>query len=334
MGGIWGSFKQFENNFIEIIGFKAGIILTHDKLCSILSEYDEEFAIRMKMGDGGTRLHSSEFEEIIGFLLYKVGNTDEPDQRFQTVKLYHSIKHNPALLEMYLDIMGMYNKWARRALNEITPNTKALDPTDFMTEATKKYGKQGLDMSFDIIKGTNKQLHASPWGRIRSIDWKDEVELVELFESEKLETLHGSFFDQRFIDYLERNYDDIGNINWRKFEGFTAEYFEREGFLVDVGPGRNDDGIDLRIYPKQNLVAAPPLIIVQCKRQKAKIGKALIKSVYADVVHERASSGLIVTSSYISPGAEKMNTARGYPITSADRDTLETWIQKMKTDRL
>lgn len=155
----------------------------------------------------------------------------------------------------------------------------------------------------------------------------------DLFRSEDLGTLHGHFFDQRFIDYLQANFERLGDIHWRKFEGLAGEFFEREGFTVDIGPGRNDDGVDLRIYPRDAEPERPPLIIVQCKRQKEKIGKTLLKSVYADVVHEGAESGLIVTSSWLSPGTEIMRTARNYPIEAADRDTLRTWVAKLKTER-
>lgn len=98
-----------------------------------------------------------------------------------------------------------------------------------------------------------------------------------------------------------------------------------------MGPGRNDDGIDLRIYPAVEIEDTPPLIIVQCKRVKTKIDKALIKSVYADVLHEHADSGLIVTTSYLSPGAARMRTARGYNVEASDRTTLRQWINQMKT---
>jgi len=186
-------------------------------------------------------------------------------------------------------------------------------------------------MALEMISGTNDDMHRSPWGSIRSVDWTDVVELKELFESEALETSYGSFFDQRFIDYLHQNFGQIGDIHWRKFEGLAGEYFEREGFRVDVGPGRNDDGIDLRIYRDVPTETDPALIIVQCKRQKAKIDKALVKSVYADVLHEKAQSGLIVTSSSLSPGAALMRSARGYPVADADRNTLREWIQKMRS---
>jgi restriction system protein len=70
---------------------------------------------------------------------------------------------------------------------------------------------------------------------------------------------------------------------------------------------------------------------VQCKRQKAKIDNALVKSVYADVLHEEAQSGLIVTTSSLSPGAALMRNARRYPVGDADRENLREWLQKMRS---
>ena len=67
-------------------------------------------------------------------------------------------------------------------------------------------------------------------------EWKDTAELRDLFESESLAATYGSFFDQRFVDYLARQFGDIDRIHWRKFEGLTCEFFERAGFRVKIGP--------------------------------------------------------------------------------------------------
>jgi restriction system protein len=71
-------------------------------------------------------------------------------------------------------------------------------------------------------------------------------------------------------------------------------------------------------------------VIVQCKRQKAKIEKVVIKALYADVVAEKAKSGMIVTTSRLSAGAEATRTARNYPLQVADRDTLKAWLSKLR----
>ncbi|GEM_PF-6903413 len=44
---------------------------------------------------------------------------------------------------------------------------------------------------------------------------------------------------------------------------------------------------------------------MQCKRYKTKIEKMVVKSLWADIQEYGAESGLIVTISSLSPGAEK-----------------------------
>lgn len=335
MGSIIISRQTAVDLFTEFAGFKAGINLTDTELSEILLDYDAELSKKLvSKGAGGFRFHSSEVDEIAAHILYKLGNIDEPDTVPHHLRLYHQVKSDPQRLACYEHVMGCFSNFMRSVSADPPPFGTALNPEPFMRASMTGYGKDGLDMAMEVIEGVNHQLHISPNAKIRAFDWKDTAELKSLFKSESLQTMYGSFFDQRFIDYLERNFEKIGKIHWRKFEGMAGEFFEREGFRVDVGPGRNDDGIDLRIYPKKVANDAPPLIIVQCKRQKEKIGKTLLKSVYADVLHEKSDSGLIVTSSYMSPGAETMRVARKYPVEAADRDTLKTWITKMKSERV
>lgn len=330
MGGISAAKQTFVDSFIEIAGFKAGIVLSQADLVEIFNGYGDLGRLLSEDGPEGFRLHSSEVEEATRHLLYSIGNIPSPNNIPATIALFHKYKRDADKLTMFLGVQELFNAHMGPE-NQLLIRDDKIDPSQFIEAVNKQHGLPGVEMAIEILKGVNLDMHASPWGSVRLMDWKDEVELRELFETESLQTMHGSFFDQRFIDYIERNFEEIGNIHWRKFEGLAGEFFAREGFTVDMGPGRNDDGIDLRIYPKEQIAEAPPLIIVQCKRQQAKIGKALLKSVYADVLHEKAESGLIVTTSTLAPGTETMRQARGYPIESADRETLKTWVQKMRS---
>ena len=191
-------------------------------------------------------------------------------------------------------------------------------------------GNFGLEISYQIIQKMDAYQARSAWGRIQNIEWANALELRDLFESEGLSVLYGRFIDQRFIDYLHRNFDDIDRMHWRKFEQLTAEWFDREGYKVELGPGRGDDGVDVRAWLASAEEGKAPSLIVQCKRQKALVGKVVVKSLYADVVHEKAASGLLVTSSRLSPGAEQTRQARSYPVEVADRETLQKWLEKMR----
>jgi len=334
MGSFYLSREALIESLAEIVGFKSGMVLTDAELLQSLRASGVFERILDPDGPGGGRIRSEEYEDAVVLLLYKLGRTPSPNNHFFLAEMFHKYKGDPANLDLYMAMGELYNLSMKQAMREALarpPEGRSIDPTSFMTEAARRHGRPGLNMAMEMITGVNRDLHRSAWGKLRSIDWKDEIELADLFRSENLVTSHGTFLDQRFIDYLDRNFERISDIHWRKFEGLAGEFFAREGYKVDMGPGRNDGGIDLRIYPAAEIENAPPLIIVQCKRVKTKIDKALVKSVYADILHEQADSGLIVTTSYLSPGAARMRTARGYKVEAADRTTLRQWINGMKT---
>jgi restriction system protein len=103
------------------------------------------------------------------------------------------------------------------------------------------------------------------------------------------------------------------------------------GCHVEIGEGRNDEGIDGRVWPSKEDRSQPPLVLVQCKRQQDKVSKVVVKALYADVVAEGAKAGIIVTTNALSPGARRVCTARSYPVGEADRETLRKWLAAMRT---
>jgi restriction system protein len=199
-----------------------------------------------------------------------------------------------------------------------------------MIEA-EKYGEPGRRIAIDLLESTNASLEQSPWGGIRRVEWKEIRELDDLFRSEGLESAYGEYFDQRFVDFLAVNFDDVDKIHWRQFEGLAAEFFSRVGFHVHLGPGRGDGGVDIRLWPDDGARALPPTVLVQCKREKRRVTNTIVKALWADVEHEQATSGLIVTTSSLSPSAREVRTARGYSVREANRETLRSWIDAMRT---
>ena len=98
-----------------------------------------------------------------------------------------------------------------------------------------------------------------------------------------------------------------------------------------MGPGRADGGVDIRVWDPADNVGKPPLILVQCKRQRDKVSQVVLNALWADVSDEGAQSGLIVTTSALTPSAETVRKARGYPITAVERGTLQDWIEQLRT---
>lgn len=250
MGGMWFTVIEFAANISEIVGHKSGVALSRNRLIK-LSEDDGYFSdIFRQKDENQVRVRSEEVEFLIGSLLYKVGHLDSPDVGMSSIRLYHKYKHSEEELKIFSIVHELFSLMLPKMIEgTIQSGNKAMDPGPFMEAAAMKAGKLGLDIAMELLLGLNRDMETSPWTVCRRQDWSEIIDLEGLFRSESLNTQYGSFFDQRYIDYLNRNFYQIGDIHWRKFEGLTAEYFEREGFLVDIGSGRGDGGIDVRIWP-------------------------------------------------------------------------------------
>ncbi|MBR0810601.1 restriction endonuclease [Bradyrhizobium diazoefficiens] len=319
----------FYDSLIEIVGFKCGVALSRQELIEFLERIGaEEFA---DYGENQwVRIDSSSYEDLVYGLLKAFGRLEASFSRFPTITMYHKYKNSKRTSRIYSGVMEMWLEWMNRELSHPRDaEQKLIDPTPFLLAVLDKYGRAGFDMANEVIVGTNAAMTASPWSDLRQIEWKTQIELRELFESEGLDVEYGNFIDQRYIDYLHANFSDVDKMHWRKFEQLTAEFLDRSGYRVEIGPGRNDDGVDVRAWSK-DAETSRPLVIVQCKRQKATIDKPIIKSLYADVLHESAQSGLLVTTSRLSSGAEHTRVARAYPINVADRVTLREWLVKLR----
>lgn len=166
------------------------------------------------------------------------------------------------------------------------------------------------------------------FSRIQRFTSDQQLALSNLFYSQKIDE---KVFDQRYIDFLAANLDDVDRINWRQFEALCAEYFSRQGYKVRLGPGANDNGVDIRIWPEDGNESAPPLILAQCKRQKSRVSKAVVKALWADVTFENANMGLVATTSDLEPGADVVRRSRGYPIEVANREAIHKWINELRT---
>lgn len=324
MGAIWFRRAEFVGAASDTVGYKAGIALSRHDLIHHTSELELE---HWWLGEDHEviRIRSEEFEEIIEQLLYAVGNIPTPRVIRPDIVLLHRYKGDAAQMAVLEQVLGVV------AGLRSDDSGEPVDITPVITESERLAGADGLRIALEFVDGLELYLHANPWTHVRRTAWKDVAELEALFKSASLETQYGTFFDQRYIDYLARNFERIDEMHWRKFEALTSEYFDKQGWRVEIGPGGNDDGVDIRVWAEDERPDAPPAILIQCKRQKEAIGKMVVKALWADVVHEEAKSGLIVTTSTLAPGAQKVCAAREYPVNKADRDVLRKWLQTMRT---
>ncbi len=324
----------FADHLSEIAGQKVGLALSLPELCDHLSGDHRNLGdVLIKSEKYGLRIRSEEFEEACYRLLHRIGYTEgEEDGIPPQIKLYHKYKHNPRLLAIYEGVSTIFNEMMMDLIEETTKRGgKFLDPSKIMKRCALEFGRTGLDMAMENIKGFDYHMRISPHMLSRYDEWTTTLELKKLFSGTLETPERGAFIDQRFINYLSNNNHRLGEIHWRKFEELTAEYFEREGFRVEIGPGTNDDGVDVRLWKPEAPEDAKPTCLIQCKRQKTKIEKVIIKGLAADVQFMGADYGMIVTTSELSPGAQTTISARGYPIQVVERDAVRTWLTRLRT---
>lgn len=323
--------KVLADGLSETAGYKAGLALSVEELCDHLNETEYPDIIR-KSEDYGVRLRSEEYEALFYKLLYRIGYTkEEYDGDHTGAKRIHKYRRKNQLRE-YEGMLRIFSSiWMDLIQQTEAKGSKAIDPTPFLVKCYEQFGKTGLDMAMEQIEVMNKSFQLNPHTIHRSVDWVTPLELKKLFSGTNEAPVGGRFIDQRFVDYLSNNHDRLPEMHWRKFEELAAEFFHHEGYQVELGPGSNDDGVDVRVWKKDAAPTEKPLCLVQCKRQKAKVDRIIVKGMYADIEHEGAEYGVIVTTSELSPAARSTVSARGYPIQEIEREGLKKWLSVLRT---
>ena len=159
--------------------------------------------------------------------------------------------------------------------------------------------------------------------------WDGVVKLDQIFQGEHIPDDPTVYLDQRYIDYLAKNSEEVRQMHWRNFERLTTEFFRRQEYEVNLGPGSKDGGVDVRVWTDKESKAGPPLMLIQCKRTKDVVGIDTVKAFWTDVQFEQAEKGLIATTSAVSRDSRKVCEVRKWPMTFAEGEQVQQWARSM-----
>lgn len=329
MGSIIFGPRVLPDNLTEIAGYKVGLAMSIEEICDHLT--GTPFPDTVRDGEtSGIRLRSDEYEDLYYNLLHRIGYTKELYQgpSIEQARLFHRFKANATELDFYMAVSSTMTHFMRIGIQNDDP--KPTEPKVILAEVKKMFGDPGVKIAIEMYEIINRGIRMNPHRDIGN-EWTNPLELKGLFQGTDKQPEKGRFIDQRYIDYLSNNHDRIGDMHWRQFEKLTAEFYEHDGYKVDLGPGSGDDGVDVRVWKPDASPGDSPLCIVQCKRQKHKIEKVVVKGLHTDVQFERAEYGVIVTTSELSPGAKTTISARGYDIQAVERDGVKGWLTRLRT---
>ncbi|HBD7396234.1 restriction endonuclease [Legionella longbeachae] len=311
----------------ERIGYKAGLLLSLPEILKLLTPLNFKEII-LSSEKNSIILRAEDFEHIYFTLLKCIGYLQidyEPDPL--GVSIYH--KYKDTKLDIVKGVLSILVKFTNDCVEDAKQRgSDKYDPTPLFIESFKQFGKDGIEILHEFLQHQHAFQMLSLDTNFRYDDWNSIISLEDLFLSQKNNAETRKYLDQRYINYLSQNYSEIESINWRKFEELTAEYFSNHGFKIELGPGAKDDGVDIRAWNSDNL---NELTIIQCKRQKSKIDKVIVKGLQSDVIYNNAKYGLIVTTSELSKGARETISTRGYPIEEINKPHLMNWLNQLKT---
>ncbi|MER5820757.1 restriction endonuclease [Streptomyces mirabilis] len=320
----WSADRSLLEWLAEIVGIRIGLAVTEVELGRIVGEAMLEFPIsdykqvnevfgRSVLERLGLRGSIAAGKGVIPRVSEKVGDADLA-ARAIAFMMERVVRPGVVSKECVMTGRGAYlvdrvregESLAGVWIPQLEYGIREVDARACVAEALRLYGRRVADAVDAVVDEMQFRAARSPivLGVRRS--WDDVLDLSDLFSSESVMASYGRFFDQRFVNYLAANYDAIGAIHWRKFEGLVDEYFHRAGFQVEIGPGRNDNGVDIRVREKSLAAdASPPTLLIQCKRVRREVDKVVVKALAADVAWEGAQQGLLVATADWSPGARE-----------------------------
>lgn len=308
----------------EWIGLKGGLALTETEFREYIpNDYKEIWDSR---GNIPLRIHSEQVEELFEYLAINLGIFEKrPSLSIEDImlsKIGH--KNEEKFQKIATKIVSFMDVETKQ---NVAIGKKALSFKDYIESPSfMQLSLKEKEFALDFISALGFRINNGIWTKTQIFD--DIIELKHLFDQYSTIAPDGHFFDQRYIKYLDSNFNDIDKIHWRKFEELTAEFFLKHGYQVELGSGTNDGGVDIRIWSDSKDPGT--LRIIQCKRWKNPVNIELVKAFAYDAIDQNAEKGFMVTTSSLVPGASKLTAVRDRKIIGVERENIKQWLKIMR----
>eukprot|EP00033_Pygsuia_biforma_P005825 GCRY01006451.1.p1 GENE.GCRY01006451.1~~GCRY01006451.1.p1 ORF type:complete len:255 (-),score=-12.14 GCRY01006451.1:354-1118(-) len=185
-----------------------------------------------------------------------------------------------------------------------------------------------IPQDIPIINQVIQKLN-SPIDELSAFEYNIEEYTGEKKEEKEIITLVDNTKKLIKSIYEENNLIEI--VDPRDFEKVVAELLFSRGYDVQLTKQTRDGGYDILALKK--IDGLPFKMLAECKRHKNTVGIEIIRS-FCDVIHqEKASKGVIFTTSYYSPEAIKRQSNMGSLLDLRNREDLLAWIVKYQENR-
>jgi len=323
VGNISSSKRFMRDTISEQIALKSGLLLTISECSTVLRRHAyPDISVFEGAGDNGMRVRPEDVEELIRHLRYFIGDLPDPRHpiaiRIELWKAMEKDGVDPSpLIKALRDLTGAGKQFV--SVHDLA------DEIGVICNIDRSY----VERFAAVVSETMDR--SVQWFQVEEIDTSWALPLGELFQAENIPADPETYLDQRYLDYLAQNSEDLHSIHWRNFERLTTEFFSRKGFEVELGPGGDDGGVDVRVWNKETKLTGPPLLLIQCKRYKQTNDVEIdsVKAFWTDVHYEGAYRGLVATTSRVAPGGIATSVGRRWPLGFAEHEQVSNWVKQM-----
>lgn len=118
---------------------------------------------------------------------------------------------------------------------------------------------------------------------------------------------------------------DLHHLDWRQFEILLFRIFRNHGFQAQLGPGRGDDGVDIRLIQRDPL--GDILTLVQAKKYapNRKIKLEAVQALHGAANIEKAGRTIFVTTSGYEPVARRWAARTSGRMQLATSEDVVAW---------
>lgn len=321
MGRILAKHSYFLDVASEEVACSSGVLLTDHNIRTLSIRHRIDEFRHLERSDRQTSIRAEEFEEAVLNIRKAIGNL--PDAKMGQFVLLDAARalHNQGVDTIKISKALLTVARSRR---NRTVGDESIQEISAISGQKPSHVRKLLEAYGEMQR---RQLFF--YSRISQKVWDGAVSLDRLFEGEHVPNDPSAYLDQRYIDYLAKNSEDMRDIHWRNFERLTTEFFHRQGYEVHLGAGTKDGGVDARVWTDKDARTGPPLMLIQCKRYKDSVGIETVKAFWSDVDFEGAEKGLIATTSSVSQDSKKLCNVRKWPMTFAEAAEIHEWARTM-----
>lgn len=136
--------------------------------------------------------------------------------------------------------------------------------------------------------------------------------------------------NSELLERLKTDPSILRTLSSRRFEEVVAELLELQGYKVELTPASRDGGFDM--YAAKNDAIGQFLYLIECKRYSPpnKVGVQIVRALHGVVQQERATAGVIATTSFFTDDAKEFQQEVKHQLQLRDYLELQKWLGIVK----